>query len=677
MKKRILALTLFSFGMLLFTAICSAYLMSIFLALVGTLHSYIQSLYVSPTPTQASAIEKIFPYPLNVQVNNLEVEELAKQNLAGILAVDVPENDRYSLAEEYQGIQVTSKVKSNNLEKDISKDTENFWVLNIDTNKYREVEAVMHCNTPHLIFWAEEGLSVDTKEIQMLCDEFETKIYPTNREFFGSEWTPGVDNDVRLHILYARDLGGAAGYFSTSDTLLKAIDPYSNEKEMFYLSADYLTIKEKYTLSTLAHEFQHMIHWFTDRNESSWINEGLSELASHINGYDPGGFDYLFSLNPDINLTFWPGSDQGDSGPHYGASYLFMSYLLNRFGTDTIKQLVSEPANGIEGLEAVLRKNSLKTGENTSTPEDVFIDWTIANLINSPEIDKGVYAYSQEQYIPLVSAEDDFPCDDTENIYTVNPFGTDYYHLGSKPGSNIHIHTNSTVSLLQISPYSGNFQFWSNRGDESHMQMWREFDFQNVKPPIKMTFWTWFDIEKDYDYAYLTAQLRDQQKIILDTSHCTNENPTGANYGCGINGKSQGWVKQTADLSQFAGKNVRIAFEYITDSAVNGDGLLIDDIAIEAIGYSSNFEQGGDGWESKGFVRVSENVPQQVSVSVVQKNNDGYSVYVIHEYNNGDLEITLPITQTDSGYYLAISALNRVSNELTTYSIRCTPAVKN
>ena len=61
-----------------------------------------------------------------------------------------------------------------------------------------------------------------------------------------------------------------------------------------------------YTYGVLAHEFQHMIHWYRDRNESSWINEGFSELSTLLNGLDPGGFDYIYTSNPDLQLTDWP-----------------------------------------------------------------------------------------------------------------------------------------------------------------------------------------------------------------------------------------------------------------------------------------------------------------------------------------------------------------------------------
>ncbi len=75
------------------------------------------------------------------------------------------------------------------------------------------------------------------------------KTYPTNREFFGSEWKPGVDSDPRLHILHARGLGeNIAGYYSSADEYSQQVNQYSNEREMFYISARFRQRQAEYAL---------------------------------------------------------------------------------------------------------------------------------------------------------------------------------------------------------------------------------------------------------------------------------------------------------------------------------------------------------------------------------------------------------------------------------------------
>ena len=63
-----------------------------------------------------------------------------------------------------------------------------------------------------------------------------------------------------------------------------------------------LRLNDTYTYGVLAHEFQHMIHWKQDRNETSWMNEGFSEVAVLLNGYYVGGADTEYIADTDIRV---------------------------------------------------------------------------------------------------------------------------------------------------------------------------------------------------------------------------------------------------------------------------------------------------------------------------------------------------------------------------------------
>ena len=181
-------------------------------------------------------------------------------------------------------------------------------------------------------------------------------MYPTNREFFGSEWSPGIDGDEHIYILYARGIGfSIAGYFSSADETHPLAHEYSNAHEMFLFNADNTDLGDEFTYGVLAHEFQHMIHWYQDRNETSYLNEGFSEVAAFLNGYDIGGFDWLYSTNPDLQLNDWP-NDPNATTPHYGAGFLYLTYFLDRFGEDATKALVKDPENGLDSVDNVLNQ---------------------------------------------------------------------------------------------------------------------------------------------------------------------------------------------------------------------------------------------------------------------------------------------------------------------------------
>lgn len=582
-------------------------------------------------------------------------------------SVRVPENNPRELAMRVGGFaNVPVQKKEIPLEKAIGL-SQDFWVLNVDDNHYQQIKAKLEYQTLHLNFWIEEGVGFDYPALAALAEVFENQIYPINREFFGSEWSPGVDNDIRLTILFAENLGYVAGYFSATDLLLKQLESYSNEAEMFYLCADFSRLDDVDTYGVLAHEFQHMIHWNVDRNETAWINEGLSELAVDINGYDVGDFGFLFALNPDLQLTFWPGNEQGDSTPHYGASYLFMRYLLDRFGKDFIQSIVSHEENGLASIDKVL----FSSGNYGLGSETVFQDWTIANYLQDRSIAGGIYGYKEGVSVPGFYPTETLGCNSGWLERSVNQFGTDYIEVTCEGDAVVEITGAETVSLVPADPHSGDYYFWSNTGDESDMRLFRTFDLTDTKEPVELTYWTWFDIEKDYDYLYVLASIDGNEWKVLEPTSCTNADPTGANFGCGYNGKSNGWVRETINLSDFTGEKFTIQFEYVTDAAVNGEGFLLDDVELEAINYSTDFELDDGGWINEGFVRVQNTLPQKFAVAVVDKSS---SLSPLKIDTDGKPESTFYLENPSKNNHqiITISGLTRYTRQPAVYSIRIT-----
>jgi hypothetical protein len=222
---------------------------------------------------------------------------------------------------------------------------------------------------------------------------------------------------------------------------------------------------------------------------------------------------------------------------------------------------------------------------------------------------------------------------------------------------------------MPADPHSGSYDFWSNSGDESHMTLSHEFDFTTVSSPITMNYWAWYDIEKGYDYLYLTATTDGKTWEILNPTGCTTDNPTGANFSCGYSGKSGGWVEENVDLSAFAGKKVKLQFEYLTDSAVEGDGFLIDDISIGAIHYSTDFEHDDGGWEDQGFVRIGNQIPQAYAVAVIRPD---FNPTVEKWITSAGLEKVIDIRNQDGKgtTTIAISGLTRFTHIPANYQIK-------
>lgn len=572
----------------------------------------------------------------------------------------VPINDPIDLALRLQGktnVPSTLPVTDLNLPVGAAK---TFWATNVDTNESFRVSATLRYVTDHLYFWIEDGVRYDANDLRRLAETFENDIYPTNREFFGSEWSPGVDQDPRLYVLYASGLGSnLAGYFSSADSLHPEAHEYSNAHEMFFINSDNVNLGDQYVYSTMAHEFQHMIHWYRDRNEESWLNEGFSVLAELLNGYRSGGFDVLYVMNPDLQLTTWPGSPQ--SRPHYGASFLFVAYFLDRFGEAATQAVVMHPDNGMDSIDAVLRELDIRDPLNSQVvgADDVFANWVVATYLNDPGVGDGRFAYQRYENAPSAgNTESVRACPTSWETRTVSQYGVDYIAIDCRGSLTLTFEGATEVDLLPVGPVSGDYAFWSNRGDESDMTLTREFDFTGVSGPLTLTYSTWYDLETDYDYLYLVASEDGQAWQILQTPSSTDADPSGNSYGWAYNGQSDGWIEEQVDLSQFAGKQVQLRFEYITDAAVNGQGLLLDDVRIPEIGYSTDFEEGDGGWTGDGFVRIQNRLPQTFALSLIE---DGRTVSVERLVLDDQQRVTveLDLSGARNGAVLVVSGTTR------------------
>ncbi|HHF57838.1 MAG TPA: hypothetical protein ENL41_00255, partial [candidate division WOR-3 bacterium] len=313
---------------------------------------------------------------------------------------------------------------SNNVRSDTEGDQHSFWVIS-KTEKTRQcyrvvsqIQILATCQKAgeHAYIYVEDGQSVDPQDLENLLKEFDSHIYPTVRNTFGTEWNPGRDNDSKITILLQKnhDMNNNrwVGMFVSVDEYTetqatKMWGLHSNEREMFYVNLDRVGdfnffLKEwrlnlPLTKATLAHEFQHMIHWYQDygrhwisdpsyhgEREERWINEGCSMYAEIVCGYKEEAQKYIpyFNKNPDRAIDNW---SHDDPLPDYGRALAFIDYLAEKYrgdATPLIRDLVAEESNGIEGINKVLQDNGYDFKF-----EDVFKNWIIANYLDTKDND--------------------------------------------------------------------------------------------------------------------------------------------------------------------------------------------------------------------------------------------------------------------------------------------------
>ncbi|MFZ5903078.1 MAG: choice-of-anchor J domain-containing protein [Chloroflexota bacterium] len=598
------------------------------------------------------------------------VEDIPTTTLETLGATIVPENDPYDLACRLQGLcNIPPTLYPPSAPLNIGAE-KTFWVMNSNTNDHFQVDATLRYVTPHTYFWVENGADYNEDDLKKLMDTFEEKIYPTDREFFGSEWNPGVDGDPHIYILYVGNIGfSVAGYFSSQDEYNPAIKEYSNGHETFVIASTQ-DLSDDYTYSTLAHEFVHMIQWPTDRNDASWMIEGFAEVGAFINGYGVGGADWAYTTSPDLQLNDWADPNSPDFGTHYGQSFLYLAYFLDRFGPEATRVLSSDPEDDLAGIDGTLAELNIidpLTGK-LITADDVFVDWAAAMFLLDGSVGDGRYTYHNYPSAPQTFAtETVYSCPSEKLSRNVHQYGIDYIGIDCSGDFTLHFEGSTAAGLLPVDAHSGRYAFWSNKGNESDMTLTREFDLTGVSGPVTLSFWTWYDLEAEFDYVYLEVSEDGQSWDIIETPSGTDEDPTGSSYGWGYNDKTNVWIEEQVDLSAYAGKKIQVRFEYVTDALLNGEGLLLDDVRIDAIGYSSDFEADDGGWAGAGFVRVENVLPQTFRLILIREGDQTTVEYIqVNADQTADIPLSLQSGETAT---LIVTGTTRFTRELANYSI--------
>ncbi len=280
-------------------------------------------------------------------------------------------------------------------------DQAEFNSYNLETNRNEKIKATVKKIGKHCYIYLQNGQKVDQKTIDKIANAFDNKIYPQDRSMFGSEWTPGIDDDARIILLlldikdgYNPSAGNYAytgGYFNAGDCYPKSKYPNSNQKEMLYLDINPSDPASDKFLSVVAHEFQHMIHWNYDPKEYTWLNESMSQLAPFLCGYGHPSQIESYLKNTDNNLCGWLDEDMV---ANYGHVYMWAQYISTRIAsTDErrrafIRRMVSQKSQGMAGINAAIEKQGIK-----NSAKNLFRNFCVANYLNDDRISNSDYGY--------------------------------------------------------------------------------------------------------------------------------------------------------------------------------------------------------------------------------------------------------------------------------------------
>jgi hypothetical protein len=330
-----------------------------------------------------------------------------------------------------------------------------FWAYNFGTGVYYQTTATCRSRVAlssgsYLNIyvedaeWTRDQSLFTTTILDGIGNEYKNVILPTETTYFGTPPT----GDFTILLMDIQDSGGdsyVSGYF---DSRNENNVSNSNNRHMIYMDSKDGTPGNTSFYGTLAHEFQHFIHYNYDPLEDTWVEEGLSGLARYVCGYGhQTSHVTAFSQAPTTSLTFW-----GDDLANYGATYLFILYLSEKYGgAPTIKAIVANQGTGIDGINSALFLRGYLVGVN-----DIFKNWVVANYLNNSSISSGIYGYTAS-FSGITDAPGNITVTTTVSSYpasgtgTVNEYAADYVKF-TELGGTYDIFVLILYSLTESSP---------------------------------------------------------------------------------------------------------------------------------------------------------------------------------------------------------------------------------
>lgn len=239
------------------------------------------------------------------------------------------------------------------------------WETKVDQGDVDSLMAAMQTTTPRT---AESGI-VDNNEL----------LFGAPPMFHEN------DPDVTL-LVY--DIAGYNGYVFDGFFRREDLDPFnascatnpmlycSNELAMVHVNSE--DVGGDYMVGVVAHEFEHLAHFGQDPFEENWLDETMAELAMAFSGYEDPSNLQAYVNNPALPLVL-------DPPVHYGACFLFGSYLFDRLGVDGVRGLVASSKKGMSSIDEVVPHGGFDV---------LFGEYAAANLLDDPSLEDGQFGHS-------------------------------------------------------------------------------------------------------------------------------------------------------------------------------------------------------------------------------------------------------------------------------------------
>ncbi len=99
-----------------------------------------------------------------------------------------------------------------------------------------------------------------------------------------------------------------------------------------------------------------------------------------------------------------------------------------------------------------------------------------------------------------------------------------------------------------------------------------------------LSFWAKWEIEAGYDYTQVSISTNGGINYEPQCGQYTTSGSNNQDFNQPLyDGNQLEWVKETIDLSDYLGENIRIRFSMVSDGGVERDGFYFDDLELETI----------------------------------------------------------------------------------------------
>ncbi|MGG1249773.1 immune inhibitor A domain-containing protein [Brevibacillus agri] len=138
-------------------------------------------------------------------------------------------------------------------------------------------------------------------------------------------------------------------------------------------------------------------------------------------------------------------------------------------------------------------------------------------------------------------------------------------------------------------PKDGDYAYFSDEGDNLNTKMVSDVIDLTGASSASMSFDSWRAIETDYDYLYVN---------VIDEE--TGDSKTVEQF----DDVTKGWDQEKISLNDFAGKKIRVEFNYVTDGGLAMPGFYLDNFEVEADGevIFADDAEGDQKFELDGFI---------------------------------------------------------------------------